>query len=172
MTKIRSKVHNYGDEKESDWPPKFGTGEHGSFYIDKKTGKCKKGHPPPREIYDKSPYIIGDETSWYRHPATGEWTNSRSRIKKIDEAAGTITTDKYQPPDPSNQRRARKERREDLHKSMHKAVAQIDAGTAPISEEVRQLCERQNEITSKALNFDAFNVAGRKNNAKGKKYRR
>lgn len=171
--KIVTRPFNYGDEKEGSWPPRFGTGGSGVYHIDEKTGQAVKGYPPPRnKVYAKAPYIITDTIDAHYHHGACQWTESKSKLKHMDEASGTITTDKKLPTNTAATKRRIEERHKDIHESMHRAVAQIDAGTAPLTEEVRQLCERQNEIVSKALNMDAFNVAGRKTNAKGKKYRK
>lgn len=173
MSQIRTKIFNYGDKCESEWPPMFGKGGSGTYYRDPKTGIFKKGYPPPKEVkYGQAPNIIQDTTTAYYHPAAEKWTESKKEIEYLDNITGTITTDKKIPPNPYNQKEAKKRRHQDIRESTRKAVAQIDAGTAPLTEETRAMCERQNEIVSNALNMDAFNVAGRKNNAKGKRFRR
>lgn len=171
--KIQTKIFNYGNEKESVWPGQFGTGESGSFWWDEKTQTFKQGYPPPKNLkFGEAPYVIQDTIEPYRHPSTGEIIESRSRLRDTDEACGTITTDKKIPPDPSKFKENERKRRADLREALYKSVAQIDSGTAPLSEETRAICARENERVSKALNFDAFNVAGRKNDRRGKKYRR
>lgn len=174
MSEIKSRVFQYGDDCESDWPPKYGTSQgRGSFgYWDSNLKKFVEGAPPQRQKHGEGPYIIGDTIDKYYHPGACQWTDSRSKLKALDKDTGCITTDKKLPPDPSWQKQRQRERQEDSRKALFKSVAQIDAGTAPLTEETRQLCERQNELLSSALNFDAFNVAGKKNNAKGKRYKR
>jgi len=143
------------------------------YYWDKEIKKWSETPPPPQfPIYGQAPAIVTDTIEPYKHPATGQWTDSRSALRDMDRATGTITTDKKIAPDGSKQKDLEKQRRKDIREAMHKAVAAIDNGTAPLTEEVRAKCEQQNEIISKALNMDAFNVAGRKQNAKGKKFRR
>ena len=173
MAKIQTRIFNYGDEKEADWPPPYGSQEKGLFYFDKETQKMVRGLPPdPHPKLAEAPYIIQDTIDKYYHPAAEKWVDSRSQLKTIDKVCGTITTDKKLEPDSSWARENKRKRREDLHRSMRKAIAQLDAGTAPLTQEVREKCERQNEIVSEALGLDAFNVAGRKNNAKGKRFRK
>lgn len=171
--KIYSKAHKYGDENESTWPPVNGTKEKGLFYWDTESQTYKRGSPPPRVVkFGEAPYFISDTIKPYYHPSALKWVDSRSQLKAIDESHGTITTDKYQDPDSYNQRVAKKEREDDIKAATRKAVNALDYGMAPISEETREMCKQTNEQVSKALNFDAFNVAGRKNDARGKKYRR
>ena len=172
MAKIQTRSFNYGNEKESEWPPMFGTGEHGHFWRDKETGKMTREPPKREEKFGEAPYVITDTMDEYYHPKAQVYVDSKSKLREIDSVCGTITTDKMQPAETSWRREQKRKRIEDHHKAVHTAVAQIDAGTAPMTEETKHLCEVQNEIVSKALNFDAFNVAGKKDNAKGKKYRR
>lgn len=170
---IRTKIFQSGDKCESTWPPQFGTGESGHFYVDHETGELIKGFPPPRnEKFGDAPFIITDTIDPYYHPSTLQTVDSKSKLKMLDKQTGCITTDKKLPPDPSWHNEQKRKRREDGHRALHKAVAQIDNGTAPLTDEMKHKCDIQNEVVSNALNFDAFNVAGRKNNPKGKKFRR
>lgn len=143
------------------------------YFWDKETRTFSET-PPPRNhnVYGEAPYVIGDTIEKYYHPKAECWTDSRSKLNMLDKTTGTITTDKKLEPDSGYQKELARQRRADMHKCIHSAVAQIDAGTAPMSEETRAKCERSNELVSERLGFDAFNVAGRKNNGKGKKYRR
>lgn len=171
MTKIQTKIFNYGNEKESTWPPLFGTRKSGVSYYDKDEGCVKEGFPPQKQKrFGEAPYIISDTIEPYYHPAAEKFIESKSKLRRVDEDHGTITTDKMQPADPSRQNALNKARREDVRKSLMKAVAQVDSGTAPLTEEVREMCKRTNKIVTEASNrkFDAFNVAGRKNGKRRK----
>lgn len=171
--KIVTRPFKAGDKCESEWPPKYGTGGSGSYYFDKEAGCMKEGYPPPKfKKFGEAPYVIQDTIDPYRHPATGVVVESRKALYEMDNACGTITTDKKLEPNKHRAVQLARELKEDMKKAREKAIAQIDSGTAPLTEETRTLCEQQNEIVSKALNFDAFNVAGRKDNAKGKPFRR
>jgi hypothetical protein len=171
--KIQTRIFEYGDEKESDWPPKFGTRKAGVYYWDSESQSFKEGYPPRKtNNFGVAPYFIQDSITPYYHPGVCKTIDSRSALAEADKACGTITTDQMIPGDRSVEKKRIKEIKEDHHKALRKAVAQVDAGTAPLSEETRALCERQNEIVSKALNFDAFNVVGRKNNPRGKRFKR
>lgn len=170
-----TRVFNYGDEKESSWPPRFGKGGSG-LYHRTEDGSFKEGPPPIRvKIFGKAPFVIQDTIEAFRHPMTGKVIESRAELLATDKACGTFTTDKKQ--DCSGIRRSREqhmaaERKKDIHEAMRRAVAAIDSDNAPLSEETRHKCQVQNEIVSDALGFDAFNVAGRKNDKRGKKYKR
>jgi len=143
------------------------------YHYDKALGKVVEGYPVPQHDYfGDAPIFISDTIQPYRHPATGQWTDSRSTLRAIDKATGTITTDKKLAPDSSKARREEERRRQDWKRCMREAVRMVDDGTAPMSEETKALCRRQNEIISAATGMDAFNVAGRKRDARGKRYRK
>lgn len=171
--KIVSRPTQRGDECESKWPPDHGTGEAGVFYWDRDSKKFKPGYPPQRfEKFGEAPYVIQDTIEEYYHPAACVTVDSRARLRDLDKVCGTITSGEKLAPDPTWHKQQEKARRKDLHECIHKAVAQIDAGTAPLNEEQKARCTAENERISNLMGFDAFNVAGRKNNAKGKRYRR
>ncbi len=170
--KIETKQFQFGNEKEGRWPPREGTYDTTPMYWDAETQSMKSGYPPQRKKNAEAPYVISDSMEPYRHPKALITVDSKSKLRDIDNVCGTITTDKLQPPDPSWRKEQERARREDHHKALHKSVAQLEAGTAPLTEETRAMCEARNEQISSALNFDAFNVIGRKKNAKGKRYRR
>lgn len=171
--KIQSRPIDTSDPCASSWPPLEPANEPGLYHWDVETQTFKWGPPPnPHPKFADAPSIIIDTIEPYRHPGGECWVDSKSRLRDLDKACGTITTDKPIAADPSWQKEQATARRKDLHDAMHKAVAQVDAGTAPLSEEVRAQCERTNQIISSNTGMDAFNVAGRKNNAKGKRFRR
>lgn len=171
--KIQTRPFQFGNEKEATWPPRFPTCKGGfSGYWDKEKQVFVEGHPPVHQTFDSAPAIITDTIQEYYHPKAGIWVDSKSRLNDIDKALGTITTDKIQPADPTWRKDQERIRKKDAHDALHKAVAQIDAGTALLSEETRALCDIQNGIVSNALGMDAYNAVGRKKNAKGKRYRK
>lgn len=172
---IKTRVFNYGDEKESSWPPLFGTGGSGLYHLGE-DGKLKEGPPPDKtKRYGEAPFVIQDTIDGFKHAASGEWIESRSKLRDTDRACGTITTDKRQDATPYTRAREQRYKRElkaDIHQAMRRAINDLDNGMAPISEETRAKCAVQDEIVSERLGFDAFNVAGRKKDPRGKKYRR
>jgi hypothetical protein len=140
------------------------------YYFDKVKGKMVEGHPPDtRTIFGQAPNIICDTIPKYRHPGNGEIIESRRRLIDVDKMCGTITTDQKLPPNPSRREQEAKRKKEERMRELHEAVAQVDAGTAPLTAEVKAKCEQRNEQLSRALGIDAFNVAGRKDDRKGKR---
>lgn len=173
--KIQTRPFQYGNEKESDWPPEMpeGRGFHG--YWDSELGKFVEGTPPRRvKKYGDAPMYISDVMPETKHPGTGEIVDSRSRWNRIDKANGWVTTGsmsdtgvtkkRYDPLSPENDK--------EYIDRIDRAVNMIDEGTAPLSEKAREQARQTDEILSSTLGFDAGNVLGRKKNARTRKYRR
>ena len=122
------------------------------YYWDKTEKKMKEGFPPSPIIrYGKAPYVISDTIDAYYHPGAETYVESKAALRDLDRACGTITSDKLIPADPSAMKEARKAHRADIHKSIHAAVAQLKAGTAPITEEKRALCKKHEEAVQHAI---------------------
>ena len=142
------------------------------YHIDKETGELVEGYPPYKfEVYSEAPMFISDTMNPTRHPMTGTVVESRRMWQDIDKATGCMTTSTHVPPK-SKRQEWLKASSEERKKAMLKSIAQLDAGTAPLNEEQRELCRIQNDIVSDALNFNAHDVIGRKNSDSGKRYRR
>lgn len=103
---IKSKIHTYGDEKESSWPPKFGTneGRGGVFHIDKETGELKEGYPvSDRGLAVVDHHYISDDMPPTRNPLNPrEIYTSKSKLRaKYREAGaeevGTAYENGYRP---------------------------------------------------------------------------
>lgn len=174
MTKIKSKVFNYGDKDESSWPPRFGKRGPGRYYWDETEKKMKPGYPPVKhEKIGQAPLVFMDDIEPYYHPKAQRIVTTRKELAHADRSTGTFTTDKEQIPDFKYAEKKRNEAlRADVHQATQRAIAAIDSGMAPLSEQTKEICKAENERVSKALGFDAFNFAGRKNDSRGKKYRR
>lgn len=94
MSAIKSKIHKYGNENESTWPPMFGTnnGRGGVFYIDKETGETKEGYPPdPNPKYGQAPIAIMDSMPKTYHEAACREVESRKEWNRLDKEHGCIT---------------------------------------------------------------------------------
>lgn len=173
--KIRSRVFQHGDEKESSWPPLFGTGGTGIYHF-AEDGKMVEGPPPVRfPKMGEAPYVIQDSIDAFRHSASGEWIDSRAKLRDTDRACGTTTTDKREDCTPfvrAREKKTRDERKTDIHQAMRRAINDLEYGMAPLTEEARHKCEINDRIISDRLGFDAFNAVGRKKDPREKKYRK
>lgn len=174
MSDIKSRIINRGDENESSWPPLMPSENKTPMYFDKETQTMKEGYPPPTFVpHGQAPYYISDTIQPYRHPKTGEITDSKSRLKQIDAATNTITTDKVIKVDSSRDWVRKREASEDRRRAILKSIAQLEAGTAPLTEEQRAICTEKNyAIASQNPGFDPFNCVGRVNDPRGSRYKR
>lgn len=148
---IRSRVHNYGHEKESSWPPRFGTRDKTPMYIDRNTGELKPGYPPPREVHDTAPMVIFDSIKEEYHQGVGRKIDSRSEWARADEEAGTLTfggKEEAAPKvDKANKAKAeRVERRKAIRESVQRWQEQPDE----MKQLLRKRREEQREIAKKA----------------------
>lgn len=94
MSEIKTRIFNYGNEKEAEWPPKFGTnnGRGGRFYRCKKTGVIKEGSPPSEIVrFGEAPQVIFDSMPPEYHPDEGRVVESRKEWEKLDEKYNRIT---------------------------------------------------------------------------------
>jgi hypothetical protein len=162
--KIVTKTFQYGNEKESSWPSKYGEKAPGRYYWDKEKQAFAEGIPPnPNPVLDKAPYYISDDMEPYYHPHVQRYISSKSQLKMIDKASGTITTDQLLPADPSIEVKRQKEINEDRRAAIQRAIWAVDNNEAPLSEAVKERCKEENQRLGSILGMDLFNVAGRKN---------
>ena len=141
------------------------------YYFDEETKQIKEGFPPSKiDHFGDAPYIIGDEIRPYYHPGVCRVIESRSELRMADSVCGTITTDKKQEPNANFTKYQKEARKRDGKRALEKAVAMIDSGTAPLTEEVRAFCDRENERIAKTTKLNPYNIAGKKNDKRGKKH--
>ena len=120
------------------------------YYYDKEKGEMVEGFPELNyDIYDKAPGVIQDSIPAYKHPATGLWTESRKALSQMDDASGTITTDKRIEADSYNQRMARAKLEKDRADSLKKAVEQVKSGNSPFTDDQRQVFKTIDKAFSK-----------------------
>jgi hypothetical protein len=170
--KIMSRPITSGHEHESEWPPREAAAEPGRYYWDAATRTFKRGHKPdttPR--YGEAPLVSTGNLTPQRHPMTGEVIDNLQKWEAADKATGCFTSGSDERAPDRRAEHARK-RQEDYRQAREKAIAQIDNGTAPLTEETRELCRIQNDVVSNALNFNAHDVVGRKDSRNGKRLRK
>lgn len=140
------------------------------YYFDKETQTLVEGYPPDKfPKYGEAPFVIQDSMSPYYHPASCTWVDSKSALRDIDRACGTVTSDKKIPPNKYREQYLKEERKKDMHNAIRKAVNDIDNNMAPLTEDVKEKCRQENERISRLTGLDAFNVAGKKNGRRNKR---
>jgi len=89
MTEIRSKVHNYGNDKESDWPSQFGTGGKGLYKRCPVTGEMKLAN---EIVPDRYHYVIQDTFKEPVQSMTGSdlITDSKSALRQDYKKHGYV----------------------------------------------------------------------------------
>lgn len=91
MSRIVSRVHKYGDLKESSWPSQYGTLDKTPKYIDPITKELKDGYPPPREVYDTPPQVIFDSMAPQYHEGAGREVTSIREWDRLDKETGQLS---------------------------------------------------------------------------------
>jgi len=167
MSRIIGRPIKKGDRCEAKWLQDSISDDfkEGYSWFDPVT-KTFTDQIPERLIVKKfgqAPVFMSDVMEPYYHPAAQKVVESRSELKELDEKYGTVTTNKLLPPSDAKKKEAAKKRKAERMEAMKAAVEMVDAGTAPLTDEFKQLCKKRNEIISKRLGIDAQNIVGRKN---------
>lgn len=155
---IRSKLFNFGHEKEGSWPPQFGNGKGGFWRV----GEDGKLTDEPREFREvNAPYVIQDSIDAYRHPGSGQVITSRKALSDTDKACGTITTDKQQPADPTWANEQRKLRMKDRKEAKKRALEEVNAPGFALPEKLRHECAEKDQELSRKWGIDASKIGTR-----------
>lgn len=157
--KIRSRITKRGHKNESSWPSDFGTLDKTPMYVCRKTGRVKKGYPKPPKIDQKAPTIIFDEMPAQYHEAAKRRIDRRSEWRLADKQHGTITmgpNENWTPRDPTIDDKI--ERREDIREARKRAVADVLANRAPLTEDQKALCRKADERISQQLGYDVRKI--------------
>lgn len=150
--KIVTRTFQYGDEKESEWPPKFGTvsifgDEHGGlFHIDEETGETREGPPPYKYNYfGRSANVHQDSMEPYFHPGINRYVDTRRGLQEADRASGMISSGTPLPADDSLVRERAAQRKRDREQAIEKAHYQVTHGYSPLTEDQKAFCRKSDE---------------------------
>lgn len=172
---IKTKSFNYGDKCESEWPPMYPERPAGGlWYWDSKKRKMIEGVPPVEPKFGQAPFVIPDNLrDPHYHQGACRVAESRSELNRMDRDTGCITTDKMIEADNKGRRRKlEEERRKDIHQATMRAINAVNQGTAPLNEAQRAACAITDDLISKSLNVDAYNMGKRRKDGRGKRWRR
>lgn len=148
---IRSKIFNYGNEKESSWPPRFGKGGAGRFHLDKTTGELKEGNPPPEfEKFGTAPIAIMDSMPKTYHEAAGREVESRQEWERLDKEHNTLTFGSMEEPKRHTEKGVTRERLEMKKDRRNSALTAMQAYREN-PEEIRQKREKEGEKQMQVL---------------------
>lgn len=149
---IKSKIHNYGNEHESEWPPQFGTGGSGPMYYCKERKCMVEGYPPnPNPKYGEAPQVIFDSMPPTYHEAAGRIIESRREWELTDKQHNTITFGNVKDAKPlvdkaNEEKRIKAERRA----ASLKALQEYKDNPREVSQRVAKKAEEQNRVLEKA----------------------
>lgn len=149
MSEIKSKIHNYGNINESEWPPRFGTGGGGRYHV--KNGELKEGNPETTiKRYGTAPVAIFDSMPAQYHEKAGRVIESRKDWDRADKETGSITFGSRE----EVQRTTTKgilEEQKALKKDRRKASLASTQAYKENPAEVKQRLEKQGEEQIKTL---------------------
>lgn len=149
--KIRSRVHNYGHEKESSWPPRFGTLDKTPMYIDRDTGELKPGYPPPREVHDTAPYVIFDSIKPEYHQGAGRIIESKSEWNLADKEHGTITFGNKEEATPKVDKANKiKAERKERKAAIKQTIERWQQNPEEMSQKLKRRQQEQQEVAAKS----------------------
>jgi hypothetical protein len=131
-----------------------------TYYWCKKRRKLIEGYPPnPNNYFGDAPCVIFDSMPPEYHEAGRMTVDSRKTWKLLDKMHGTITFsphENYTPPDETLAEK--RKRRDDIREARRKAVAQVKAGTHPLTDDQKQLCRQADERISHQLGYDVSKI--------------
>ena len=93
MSKIQSKVHKYGNECESEWPPRFPEKDNsGAYYWDRDKQEFVEGYPPnPNNQFGEAPIVMFDTMPPLYHEGACRTIESRKEWEMENKAHGMLS---------------------------------------------------------------------------------
>lgn len=162
--KIVSKVFQYGDEKEAEWPSQYGTGEKGVFHIDKETGQATRGYPKSTNLrFGEAPHVIFDSMPKTYHEAAGVMCESRQEWERLDKETNSLTFGSGDEPRRHIEKGVSAEARAlkaDRRKAAREATRAYMENTKEVQQKIQKRGEEQIETLKKAGLTDELKKAG------------
>ena len=152
MTQIKTKIFNYGNEKESEWPTKYGTLERGVFHVDKETGETVAGYPPnPNPQHGTSAIVIFDSMPATYHEAACRTIESRKEWELADKQTGSITFGSKRDLSPKvDGAYERKRKKAELRKASKTALDVYKANPKELRQKLEKRAQAQVETLKKS----------------------
>lgn len=152
---IKSKIFEYGNEHEADWPPRFVEKKAGFVgYWDADSMTFKEGYPPnPNNQFGTAPTVMFDSMPKTYHEAGGREVESRAEWQRLDKETNSLTfgnvneSRKYT--EKGNKQQA-KELKRDRRKASEEALKMVRANPKEIHEKCQKQAEKQHK-TAKAI---------------------
>lgn len=151
MSEIKTKIFEFGHEKEGSWPPKYGTGEVGAWHVDRETNSMKEGYAPRRSKFADAPYVKGDEALDGIKSQTGSGCTyySKSALRAEYKRMGFEEVGNDYPRKP-RERYVPPTYEKDLEKDVARAIEDVRYNQAPLSEFDKERCKIINNQVEKS----------------------
>lgn len=151
---IKSKVFNYGDEKEADWPPKYPNNPKGMVgYWDEETKAFKRGYPPNRNNqFGTAPSVIFDSMPPTYHEGASRIVESRKEWERLDKETGSLTFGSIKEPRrhvEKGQKERDRELRKDRRRATEEALKAVRANPREINQKWEKEAEKQRKTAKK-----------------------
>lgn len=152
---IKSKIHTYGHEHESDWPPRYPENPRGIVgYVDPETKEFKEGYPPnPNNQFGVAPLAIFDSMPRTYHEGACCFVESRKEWDRLDREYGCVTFGSVKEPRNHIAKGNKKEAealRKDRRKASEEALKMVRANPKEIHQKVAKQAEQQLETARKS----------------------
>jgi len=152
---IKSRVFEYGNEKESSWPPQFPEDNKGGhWYWDSEAGCLKEGYPPdPNPKFDTAPQVIFDSMPPTYHEKACRIVESRQEWERLDKETGAITFGSIKEPRKyieKGEKEKAKELKQDRRRASLEALRKVRADPKEIRQKFQKEAEKQEEVAKKS----------------------
>jgi hypothetical protein len=148
MASIKSKIHSYGNEKESSWPPQFPENpKRVTGYIDPETGEFREGYPPNRNNqFGVAPMAIFDSMPPTYHEGACRMVESRGEWNRLDRETGCLTFGSVKEPRKHIEKgnnEQKKALRQDRRRASEEALKMVRANPKEINQKWEKHAEKQ-----------------------------
>lgn len=154
---IKSKIFNYGNEHEAEWPPLFGSKDENTaqvYHWDPETQSLKEGHAPNRNNqFGQAPHVIFDSMPATYHEGACRTVESRKEWERLDKETGSLT---FGSVNESRKHIARgnkeqaKELKADRRRAALEAIRKVRANPREINQKFQKQAEKQLETAKKS----------------------
>lgn len=151
--KIHSKVFNYGNEKEADWPPRFPK-KPGRFsgYWDSDKKKFIEGYPPnPNNNFGTAPIAIMDSIAPRYHEGECKTVESRKEWERLNKQHNMISFSSMEEAKPKEDKfYKQKQNRRDYRKATRAALESWRSNPRHMKQKLNRQGEKQIETLKKS----------------------
>lgn len=152
---IKSKIHTYGDEKESSWPPRLPSKNNsGSFYWERDKQEFVEGRPPnPNNQFGVAPIAIFDSMPATYHEGAKRLVESRQEWDRLDKETGCLTFSSLKEPKKYAEKGKNdyeKELKKDRRKATEEAIKMVRANPRHIHQKIQKQGEAQENEAKKS----------------------